>query len=88
MRLNFRLLLCVVIGGTGHWKSFADEKPATTVSPEAAIQRLKEGNARFVADPPPSKPVDRFSWPLYGYSHDHNRYFPASSKLHAPFHQI
>jgi len=45
-------------------------------------------HARFVAEPTPSKPVDQFSWPLYGYTHDHTRYFPASAKLHAPFYQV
>jgi len=47
-------------------------------------------HARFVpeATPPPPRGVDRFSWPLYGYTKDHTRYFPASARVHAPFRQL
>lgn len=48
-------------------------------------------HARFVPQPTPTLPtkgVDRFSWPFYGYAKDHTRFFPASSKLRPPFRQI
>jgi outer membrane protein assembly factor BamB len=49
-------------------------------------------HARFIPQPtptaPPKGPEDRFSWPLYGYSKDHTRFFPASSSLHPPFKQV
>jgi outer membrane protein assembly factor BamB len=44
-------------------------------------------HARFVPEPTPTK-VDRFSWPFYGYTTDHTRYFPAPASLHAPFAQL
>src|SRR4029077_2011671 len=57
-------------------------------------ERHRTGNiyhphARFVPEPTPGLPtgVDRFSWPFYGYTKDHTRYFPASDRLHAPFRQ-
>jgi outer membrane protein assembly factor BamB len=57
-------------------------------------ERHRTGNiyhphARFVPEPTPALPtgVDRFTWPFYGYTKDHTRYFPASDRLHAPFRQ-
>ena len=41
-------------------------------------------HARFVPEPTPTV-VDRFSWPFYGYTKDHTRYFPAPARLHPPF---
>jgi len=41
-----------------------------------------------VAPPPPAKPVKQFAWPLYGYTKNHTRYFPASAHLHPPFKQL
>jgi outer membrane protein assembly factor BamB len=48
-------------------------------------------NARFVAQPapaPPPKPPSHFAWPLYGYTKNHTRFFPASSHLKPPFRQL
>src|ERR1019366_5207528 len=48
-------------------------------------------HARFVAQPTPTlpKPVkgqpDRFAWPIYGYTKNHTRFFPAPANLHPPF---
>jgi outer membrane protein assembly factor BamB len=51
-------------------------------------------HARFVAQPTPTlpKPVkgqpDRFAWPLYGYTKNHTRFFPAPADVHPPFKQL
>jgi outer membrane protein assembly factor BamB len=48
-------------------------------------------HARFVPQPTPTLPVkgpDRFSWPLYGYTKNHTRYFPAPAAVHPPFRQM
>ena len=48
-------------------------------------------HARFVPEPTPTLPkqaVDDFSWPFYGYSKEHTRFFPAPSSLHAPFKRV
>jgi outer membrane protein assembly factor BamB len=45
-------------------------------------------HARFVPEANPSLPKrgpERFSWPFYGYTKDHTRYFPAPASLHPPF---
>jgi outer membrane protein assembly factor BamB len=44
-------------------------------------------HARFVPEPTPIV-VDRFEWPLYGFTKDHRRYFPAPARLRPPFKQI
>ncbi len=48
-------------------------------------------NARFVPQPtptPPKKPPTDFVWPLYGYTKEHTRFFPASAALHPPFKKL
>jgi outer membrane protein assembly factor BamB len=48
-------------------------------------------HARFVPEPTPRLPVrgpDRFAWPLYGYTKDHTRFFPAPSSLHPPLKRL
>jgi outer membrane protein assembly factor BamB len=45
-------------------------------------------NARFIPQPTPTLPAsvpDRFSWPLYGYTKNHTRFFPAGPALRPPF---
>jgi outer membrane protein assembly factor BamB len=46
--------------------------------------------ARFIPEPAPKLPpkVDSFSWPLYGYTKEHTRFFPAPATLHAPFKRV
>ena len=58
-------------------------------------ERHRTGNiyhphARFLPEPAPVLPkgVDRFSWPLYGYTKDHTRFFPAPPQLRPPFRQL
>jgi outer membrane protein assembly factor BamB len=48
-------------------------------------------HARFLPEPTPSLPAklaERFSWPLYGYTKDHTRFFPAPASLHPPFKRL
>jgi outer membrane protein assembly factor BamB len=46
-------------------------------------------HARFVAEPTPTAlpkgPEDRFSWPIYGYTKEHTRFFPAPERVRPPF---
>ncbi len=48
-------------------------------------------HARFVPQATPKLTVtapDRFTWPNYGYTKDHTRYFPAPSYVRPPFHTM
>ena len=48
-------------------------------------------HARFIPEPTPTLPkqkVDDFSWPFYGYTKEHTRFFPAPLSLHPPFKRL
>jgi outer membrane protein assembly factor BamB len=49
-------------------------------------------HALFVPQPTPtlpkSKGQDRFAWPLYGYTKNHTRFFPASPTMKPPFRTV
>jgi outer membrane protein assembly factor BamB len=48
-------------------------------------------HARFVPEANPTLPrrgPERFSWPLYGYTKDHTRYYPAPADLHPPYRRV
>jgi outer membrane protein assembly factor BamB len=48
-------------------------------------------HARFVPQPPPALPKkgpSRFAWPLYGYTKNHTRFFPASNRVRPPFKRL
>jgi outer membrane protein assembly factor BamB len=48
-------------------------------------------HAAFVPQPTPTLPKkaeDRFAWPLYGYTKNHTRFFPASAKMTPPFRTV
>jgi outer membrane protein assembly factor BamB len=48
-------------------------------------------HARFIPEPTPTLPTRgpaRFAWPLYGYTPDHTRFFPAPVRMHPPFRQL
>ena len=47
-------------------------------------------HAPFVpeATPKPATGAERFSWPLYGYTKNHTRFFPAPANLHPPFKRL
>ena len=59
-------------------------------------ERHRTGNvyhphARFVPQPTPTLPArgpDRFAWPLYGYTKNHTRFFPAPAAVHPPFKRL
>jgi len=46
-------------------------------------------HARFIAQPTPTLPAAhgpaRYDWPLYGYSAEHTRFFPAPARVRPPF---
>jgi outer membrane protein assembly factor BamB len=48
-------------------------------------------HAVFVPQPVPTLPKkgpDRFAWPLYGYTKNHTRFFPASTGMRPPFRTV
>jgi outer membrane protein assembly factor BamB len=48
-------------------------------------------HARFIVQPTPTlppRPPDRFTWPLYGYTPNHTRFFPAPERVRPPFRQV
>jgi outer membrane protein assembly factor BamB len=48
-------------------------------------------HALFVPQPAPTLPKkgpDRFAWPLYGYTKNHTRFFPASARIIPPFRTV
>jgi outer membrane protein assembly factor BamB len=47
--------------------------------------------ARFIPQPSPTLPARgpaRVAWPLYGYSKDHTRFFPAPARVFPPFRRL
>jgi outer membrane protein assembly factor BamB len=52
---------------------------------------IYHAHARFVPEATPTLPkkaVESFSWPFYGYSKEHTRFFPAPLSLHPPFKRV
>ena len=48
-------------------------------------------HARFIPQPTPTLPSSgpaRVAWPLYGYTKEHTRFFPAPGFLHPPFKEL
>jgi outer membrane protein assembly factor BamB len=48
-------------------------------------------HARFIPQPTPTLPKtgpSRFAWPIYGYTTDHTRFFPAPAGVRPPFRQL
>ena len=49
-------------------------------------------HAPFVAETTPTalpkRPEDRFTWPMYGYTKEHTRFFPAPEKVRPPFRTV
>ncbi|HTA14461.1 MAG TPA: PQQ-binding-like beta-propeller repeat protein [Solirubrobacteraceae bacterium] len=48
--------------------------------------------AAFVPQPTPTLPAtkgqDRFAWPLYGYTKNHTRFYPAAASMRPPFRTV
>jgi outer membrane protein assembly factor BamB len=70
---------------------------AAVVLASYLYERHRTGNiyhphARFIAQPTPTLPTVKgpqgFSWPLYGYTKNHTRFFPAPANVHAPFYGL
>lgn len=55
--LHLVLTLCAILSGT-----FVSRAQEALPSPDEALKRLKEGNARFVADKPKNKTIDETKW--------------------------
>jgi outer membrane protein assembly factor BamB len=59
-------------------------------------ERNRTGNiyhphARFVAQPSPTLPKNAtrgFAWPIYGYTQNHTRFFPAAENVRPPFKRL
>jgi outer membrane protein assembly factor BamB len=59
-------------------------------------ERHRTGNiyhphARFIPQPTPTLPTtgpERFAWPIYGYTKDHTRFFPAPTYVRPPYRQL
>jgi outer membrane protein assembly factor BamB len=52
---------------------------------------IYHSHARFLSQPTPTLPVhgpDRFAWPIYGYTKNHTRFFPAPVRVHPPFRRV
>jgi outer membrane protein assembly factor BamB len=53
---------------------------------------IYHSHAPFVPQPVapelPKKGPDRFAWPLYGYTKNHTRFFPASTSMRPPFRTV
>ena len=48
-------------------------------------------HAHFVPQAAPTLPAtgpERFAWPLYGYTKDHTRFFPAPARVRPPYQQL
>jgi outer membrane protein assembly factor BamB len=49
-------------------------------------------HARFVAQPTPTlpkaTPSQPFTWPIYGYTKNHTRFFPAPVRVHPPYRRL
>jgi outer membrane protein assembly factor BamB len=48
-------------------------------------------HARFVPQPTPTLPKrgpERFAWPIYGYTRNHTRFFPATERVRPPFRRL
>lgn len=63
-------------------------------------ERHRTGNiyhphARFIPQATPTlpkaakgKPIERFAWPIYGYTENHTRFFPAPESVRPPFKRL
>jgi outer membrane protein assembly factor BamB len=82
-RLTLAGLIVLAIGG-GALAAYLYEKHRTG--------NIYHPHAVFVPQPTPTLPKvkgqDRFAWPLYGYTKNHTRFFPASATMKPPFRTV
>jgi hypothetical protein len=81
LRLALAGLLLLLAGGALGGYLYARDRTGSIYHP----------NARFVPQPTPQLPArgpDRFAWPLYGYTKNHTRFFPAPDSLRPPFRKL
>ena len=69
----------------GRWRSAATSTSAT--APAASTTRTR-ASSRSPRPRCPMRGPDRFSWPLYGYTKNHTRFFPAPAGVRPPFRQL
>jgi outer membrane protein assembly factor BamB len=81
-RLGFVAVCAAVLLGIGLGAYFYERARTGSVYPHP--------NARFIpeAGPRPLDATDATSWPIYGYTKDHLRYFAASATLAPPFRKV
>src|SRR5438034_8724373 len=81
LRLALAGLAVLLAGGALGGYIYAQDRTGSIYHP----------HARFVAQPTPKLPTrgpDRFAWPLYGYTKNHTRFFPAPESVRPPFRQL
>jgi outer membrane protein assembly factor BamB len=81
LRIAAGLLLLIVIGLALGGYLYERHRTGSVYHP----------HARFIPQPTPTLPTkgpERFAWPLYGYTKNHTRFFPAPADVHPPFKRI
>jgi outer membrane protein assembly factor BamB len=81
LRLALASLVLLLAGGALGAYIYARDRTGSIYHP----------HARFVPQPTPELPArgpDRFAWPLYGYTKNHTRFFPAPARVRPPFRKL
>src|SRR3954451_7184943 len=83
VRIAIGVLVALIAGGALGGYLYAHNRTGSIYHP----------HARFVAQPTPTLPKpkgheDRFSWPNYGYTKNHTRFFPAPERVRPPFKRL
>jgi outer membrane protein assembly factor BamB len=81
LRAAIALLVLILAGGALGGYLYQRNRTGSIYHPQA----------RFVPQAAPTLPVkgpERFAWPLYGYTKDHTRFFPAPARVHPPYQQL
>lgn len=79
----YALIALVVIAGlVGGGLIYAHNRTGSIYHPNAPF--VPETNPTTTTTPT-KRAAERFAWPIYGYTKDHTRYFPAPASLHPPF---
>ena len=79
----------VLSAGAGAAVYFAFVKePGDVSNPDAEFVPTATQEAPQPKPRPKRQPVDSFTWPQFGYTPNHTRYFPARRSLRPPFRQV